>query len=67
MYLENGYGFKKAQYQDMLREAEKERLINQLMARREGAAVWQRINDVWSDAVDAGKRVPMMMKLRNAH
>ena len=67
MYLENGYGFKKAQYQDLLREAERERLINQLQARREGTEVWQRISDVWSDVVEAGRRVPVMMKLRNAH
>ena len=67
MFMSNGDGFKREQYKDMLREAEKQRLINQLLAHREGAAVWQRAGDFVSDVFDNVKHASLVMKLRNAN
>ena len=45
---------KQEQYRDLLREAEKERLIKQVTANREKPAIWPGISDVLSN-VGKGK------------
>jgi len=67
MFIANDYALKQEQYQDLLREAEKERLIRQVMTRGEGARVWPRIRTLFAAVIDAGKHTPLPVSVRNAH
>ena len=65
MFILNSYEVQQERHKDLLREAEKARLIKQALAGRPKSAVWQRISDLFSRADDEQSSVTLM-KLQNA-
>jgi hypothetical protein len=49
MMFSKDYAIKQEQYKDLLREAEKERLVRQMTANREKPAIWQGLSVFLSD------------------
>jgi hypothetical protein len=66
MFVANDYELKKEQYKDLLREAEKERLIRQVSENRERSANSQRIGGLLSKVFHAEKHSPTLMSFKNA-
>jgi hypothetical protein len=65
MFISNDYELKKEQYQDYLRQADKDRLIS-LMVHRERLAVGQSIRDLFEGVFNFIKCLPSMIRFRSA-
>ena len=66
MFIANDYELKKEQYKDLLREAEKERLIRQVSENRKKSANPQRMGGLLFKVFHAEKRSPASMSFKNA-
>jgi hypothetical protein len=66
MFIANDYELKKEQYKDLLREAEKERLIRQVSENREKSANSQKEGGLLLKVFHAEKHSPALMSFKNA-
>lgn len=65
MFGLNDFQVKREQYQDFLREADKERLIRSVLGRRERPALLDGIREFVATKIEDSKL--SMLKVRNAH
>ena len=66
MFIANDYELKKEQYKDLLREAEKERLIRQVSENREKSANSQKVGGLLLKVFHAEKHSPASISFKNA-
>jgi len=67
MFGANDFEFKQEQYKDLLREADKERLVNRLFTREEKPSVVETIREFLVDKIEASKDAVLLMRLNNAN
>ena len=67
MFGLNDYQAKREQYNDFLRQAEKERLISSITGRREHPSIFEGLREFFAEKVEDSKHSSLVMKLRNAN
>ncbi len=66
MFISNDIQFKQEQYNDLLREAEKERLIRSLFNREAKSSVVETVRHFLAEKIEAGRDAVLLMRLKNA-
>ena len=67
MFGLNDFQAKREQYNDFLRQAEKERLINSITGRRERPSLFDGLREFFAEKIEDSKHSSLVMKFRNAH